>query len=228
LLISLAIHMFLIIQLSFFEKKIDSSFRGNTIQVTFRPSTQKENKIISEPQEKKIPIALESITKKGHRLPPPYIDENKLLHLAKDKPGLLLKRQFPQFKLSSKPSLLGPGLSANPVSVKKKVTLPEIGVDKNASPSYMNYYNLVREKIRRTAYQKFTRLDAGEVYVSFIISCDGTLEKVRVNEEKSVSNRYLQEIALSSIKDSSPFPKFPAELDYPQLSFNVVISFEFE
>ena len=40
-------------------------------------------------------------------------------------------------------------------------------------------------------------------------------------------NPYLRDIALRSIKASS-FPNFPKELDYLQLTFNVVISFEIE
>jgi outer membrane biosynthesis protein TonB len=47
-------------------------------------------------------------------------------------------------------------------------------------------------------------------------------------EEKSSADVYLTEIALKSVNDASPFPKFPTELDYFQLSFNVIISFEIE
>jgi len=31
---------------------------------------------------------------------------------------------------------------------------------------------------------------------------------------------------LRSIKDANPFPPFPKDLNYPELTFNVVISFE--
>jgi TonB family protein len=66
------------------------------------------------------------------------------------------------------------------------------------------------------------------VYLSFIISTEGYLREVRLVEEKSSFSPYLREIALRSIKEASPFPDFPKELDYPQLTFNVVISFEIE
>jgi len=87
---------------------------------------------------------------------------------------------------------------------------------------------MVREKIRRAAYQNYSRIDTGEVFLSFIISNDGYVRDTNLVEEKSSTNFYLREIALRSIKEASPFPNFPKELDYPQLSFNVVISFEVE
>jgi TonB family protein len=86
----------------------------------------------------------------------------------------------------------------------------------------------VREKIRRAAYQNYTRIETGEVYVSFIISNDGYLKEIKLIPEKSSPIPYLRETALKSIKEASPFPNFPKDLDYPQLSFNVVISFEIE
>jgi TonB family protein len=115
------------------------------------------------------------------------------------------------------------------MSVKKKITLPPVDMEKmNNNPSYVSYYQFVREKIRRAVYQNYSRDDTGEVYLSFIISSNGILREVRLIEEKSSVNYYLRETALRSIRDASPFPSFPEELDYPQLSFNVIISFEFE
>jgi len=43
-----------------------------------------------------------------------------------------------------------------------------------------------------------------------------------VVEGKSAASPYLKEIALKSVRDASPFPNFPKELDYEKLSFNVV------
>ena len=92
----------------------------------------------------------------------------------------------------------------------------------------MNYYQLVREKIRRCAYQNYSRTDTGEVYLTFIINSDGSLKDIRLVEEKSSAAGYLKDIALQSVKDASPFPPFSKELDYPKLTFNVVISFAIE
>ncbi len=124
----------------------------------------------------------------------------------------------------TKPAFIKPDV----IAVKKKITLPPIDIDKINNPSYISYYQIVREKIRRAAYQNYSRTEVGEVYLAFAILSDGSLKKIQLVEEKSSSNLYLRGVALKSIKEASPFPDFPAELDYPELSFNVVISFEVE
>jgi len=124
----------------------------------------------------------------------------------------------------AKPSLIKPDIMA----IKKKISLPPVDIEKMNNPSYISYYQIVREKIRRSAYQNYTRTDTGEVYLTFVISSEGYVKGVRLVEEKSSGASYLREIALQSVKDAAPFPDFPKELDYPSLTFNVVISFEIE
>lgn len=124
----------------------------------------------------------------------------------------------------SKPTFI----NSQVLAIKKKITLPAIEMAKIDNPSYISYYQIVREKIRRSAYQNYTHNETGEVYISFIITNDGYIKGVRLAEEKTKANDYLKNIALRSIADASPFPNFPKELDYPQLSFNIIISFEIE
>lgn len=151
------------------------------------------------------------------KTPPPFIDKQELFNKINVK------------NISSQASFIKPAL-AKPdiIAVKKKITLPAVNINKSANPSYMSYYQLVREKIRRAAYQNYTRTEMGEVYLSFSVSNDGYMREIRIVEEKSSPNPYLKETALKSVKDASPFPNFPKELDYPQLSFNVIVSFEVE
>ena len=118
--------------------------------------------------------------------------------------------------------------NSNLIAIKRKITLPPIEMAKIDNPSYITYYQIVREKIRRSAYQNYTHNDTGEVYISFIISNDGFVQDVRIIEEKTTTNNYLESVALRSVKNASPFPNFPKELDYTQLSFNIIISFETE
>ena len=152
----------------------------------------------------------------GGRVPPPYVERENVFKGSK----VMLNRPAD----FAKPTFASPDL----VAIKKKITLPAIGMAKINNPGYISYYQIVREKIRRSAYQNFTHNETGEVYISFIISNDGMINDVRLVEEKSTANDYLKDIALRSVKDASPFPNFPKELDYPQLSFNIIISFEIE
>ncbi len=150
--------------------------------------------------------------------PPPFIDIDKYSSFGKN------KEATPSPVTFTKPSII----KSDIIAIKKKITLPAINLDKIKNPSYISYYQIVREKIKRAAYQNYMHTEVGEVFMSFLISSAGYLGQVRIIEEKSSPSPYLRDIALKSIKDASPFPNFPAELNYPELSFNVVISFEIE
>lgn len=150
--------------------------------------------------------------------PPPFIDIDKEALGRKNRQ--ILNRQ-PDF---NKPAFIKPDV----IAVKKKITMPAVDIDKINNPSYLSYYQIVREKVRRAAYQNYTHTDVGEVYLSFVVSRNGFLSDMRLVEEKSSASNYLRDIALRSIREASPFPDFPKDLDYPRLSFNVIISFELE
>lgn len=151
------------------------------------------------------------------KLPPPFMDKEDIF-----RSNNLPKRKEDFF---AKPTLISP----DAVSIRKKITLPPIEMDnKINNPTYISYYQLVREKIKRAAYQNYIGKEVGEVTISFIISEDGYLKDLRLIEEKSSPSAYLRDIALTSVKDASPFPNFPKELDHPKLSFNLAITFEIE
>ncbi len=116
------------------------------------------------------------------------------------------------------------------ITIKKKITLPPLEQDNKMSnnPSYMSYYQVVREKIKRGAYRAYTGREQGEVTVSFIISSDGRLESIKMIESRSSASPYLRDVAVRSVKSAAAFPVFPKELNFPELSFNVAITFEVE
>jgi len=161
-------------------------------------------------------LDLSSKISMNKRNPPPFVDRD----VASKSNIQALSKEL----LFERPALIKPDI----IAIKKKITLPAVDLGKIDSPSYISYYQIVREKIRRAAYQNYNRNDTGEVYVTFIISDSGYLKDVRLVEEKSLAADYLKETALNSVRNASPFPSFPKELDYSQLSFNVVISFEVE
>ena len=94
---------------------------------------------------------------------------------------------------------------------------------------YLNYYQSIRQKIRTFVVKNYPRFIAcGEVCLYFVLSSSGRLKEINVIEERSSPNELLREIAEKSLRDASPFSAFPKDLDQPQLSFNVIISFELE
>ena len=123
--------------------------------------------------------------------------------------------------------------SAKPKSVKsdkakRKVSVPEIDSKRIKNPLYTEYYQNIRSRIREKAYYNYEQFDAGEIYITFIIQNDGILKDIKIIEERTSANQYLRRISIRSVQQASPFPPFPEGLKYPELSFNVVISFEVE
>jgi TonB family protein len=92
---------------------------------------------------------------------------------------------------------------------------------------YVIYNKLVRERIKQSllsAYRRFYK--GGDVNLLFIINADGKLAKFDVDYKESSTDRKLIDLAVSSLKKSSPFPPFPERLSDPQLPFSVTISFK--
>ena len=112
---------------------------------------------------------------------------------------------------------------------RKKISVPPVEEGNRINrPSYNSYYELIREKIRHSAYQNYSSTETGEVYIAFVVLADGSLKEAKYIEDKSTPSFYLKDISLRSIRAAAPFPSFPPDLDYPQLSFNVLISFQLE
>ncbi|MBM3243784.1 MAG: hypothetical protein FJZ12_03000 [Candidatus Omnitrophica bacterium] len=181
------------------------------------PEEEKQIKVTYMKIEKKAkePLRLKD-EPSSRRIPPPFVEPQDAMKEQ--------KVEKPKNLRLNKPELIKP----DDVVVKKKITLPAVEMAKVDNPSYISYYQIVREKIRRAAYRGYSRNDTGEVYATFIISNDGLLKNAQIIDEKSSAGTYLRGIAFSSIKAAAPFPNFPKDLDYEELSFNVVISFETE
>jgi outer membrane biosynthesis protein TonB len=175
-------------------------------------------------EEKKERQGLIKLTSKAtikNTVPPPYVENREIIKMKQAR--VLRDSTF------TKPALIKIDMpKPDVISVKKRITLPPIDMGKMNNPSYVSYYQIVREKIKRSAYQNYMRTDIGEVFLSFVITKNGLLKAVNLSDEKSSESIYLREIAMRSIKEASPFPIFPAELEYPELSFNVIISFSVE
>ena len=95
--------------------------------------------------------------------------------------------------------------------------------DKN----YAAYSQLIREKIKGKLKKEYSHYYSdGEVTLFFIIRSDGTLEKFGVDRKKSTDDTKLIKVAVSSLKDSSPFPPFPETLSDEVLPFSLTVSFK--
>lgn len=109
---------------------------------------------------------------------------------------------------------------------KKAVFVPVLQSEKINNPNYANYYSLVRARIKQRAYFNYSDNYIGEVYLTFVLTNDGALKEVQILENRTTAQQFLRTIGLKSVKEAAPFPSFPKELNYPELTFNVVISFQ--
>lgn len=112
--------------------------------------------------------------------------------------------------------------------VTKEVSVPMLKSEKINTPSYVTYYQIVRDRIRERAYMNYTKLSVGEVYLTFIIRADGALVALQILPDKTTANQFLEEVGLKSVQEAGPFPPFPQDLSYPELTFNVSISFQYK
>jgi hypothetical protein len=112
--------------------------------------------------------------------------------------------------------------------VTKEVSVPMLKSEKINTPSYVTYYQIVRDRIRERAYTNYTKLSVGEVYLTFIIRADGALVALQILPDKTTANKFLEEVGVKSVQEAGPFPPFPQDLNYPELTFNVSISFQYK
>ena len=215
---SIILHSVLIINLPFFLPRLIPE-NSHIIEVNYYkqeegalPNYEKTKEGAGQNAALDQNIVLKNIMK----LPQPFV-------MTKDtsQPDFIREDFFAKKKLEQKKLIL-----PKQDLMKKRVTLPLMESSGIRNPVYLSYFNSLRVKIRRFAYKNYDRFEEGAVYLTFVINSDGKLQEARVVAGKSTGSSLLKEIALNSIKEASPYPPFPKNLDYPQLTFNVIISFE--
>ena len=92
---------------------------------------------------------------------------------------------------------------------------------------YINYYQLMREKVRRRLKRNYVyRSREGEVSLNFVLDSGGNILSCSADQSRSASDRVLLETAKKSLRESSPFPPFPKDIDLPKMSFNLTVVFK--
>jgi len=205
---NLALCLSLAIHLAIFAAVPNIIIRNSTIRKENKP---KEIEIITKTIKRPKP----RLINKEHLMPrlkepvPPYLNEitNKIFTVKRKDISI------------DKPKILDNNL--------KNIILAKLPKERELrkNPAYMDYYRLIRERIRSRAYRYYNSDKRGEVFLTFIISNGGKLEGLYLNNASS-EDKDLIEISLRSIRDASPFPPFPAQLKYPRLQFNISIYFK--
>ncbi len=67
--------------------------------------------------------------------------------------------------------------------------------------------------------------EEGDVFVKFVITLNGELKDINIEDEKSSKDSALRRMAFDAVRDSSPFPRFPKDVLAPEITFTCQISF---
>lgn len=118
--------------------------------------------------------------------------------------------------------------SMETADIHRKITIPELNSEKISSPHYLTYTEAIRALIRSQAYHYIDApdLENGDVYMTFILGRSGQLKALRIIEERSLANDFLRKVGVESIEAADPFPPFPQDLNFQELTFNIKISFQ--
>lgn len=106
------------------------------------------------------------------------------------------------------------------------ITLPDLPKNFPNRKQYLNYYQIVRERIKFLAYRNYVGDSTGEVFLKFTLDTNGKLLSLQVIDGRSNAKSFLKRVALKSVRDAAPYPAFPKDLTLPKLNFNIIISFE--
>lgn len=225
LCVSLLIHAFLIGLLSLTgSKKVFFVKPLKSIEITYqniKPLTEKKRetvfkdfKIEKKPSQQETP-KLKVLDKADHMLA--AIGER--IHDISKMTGQLAasQKKTPQISV---------------IDVGRKITLTPMSTEKITNPKYLSYNDDMRATISRNikerayTYVYHPDFESGKVYVTFVLASSGVLKQVQIIEQKTFANDYLREVALRSIRESSPFPPFPIGFNYPEFTFNLLITFQ--
>lgn len=107
------------------------------------------------------------------------------------------------------------------------VDLSEVASTAHVPEAVLDYYNAIREEIRKKAFYYKPRLRGyASVTVLFTLSSDGMLQALEIDEASSVGTKIFRESALRSVKYAAPFPPFPPELKDDRITFSITIEFD--
>jgi TonB family protein len=96
-------------------------------------------------------------------------------------------------------------------------------------PVLLSYFSAIREQIQQTANRRAWSLEEeagyGLVYVSFMLSSTGDVQRVAVVADRSIPSQALRDIAVRIVKTAAPFPPFPPSMVDPQKTIVVPLEF---
>jgi hypothetical protein len=112
------------------------------------------------------------------------------------------------------------------MELSRKIFIKPITSEKINNPVYAAYNEMVRERIKGKVYANYDKIEAGSVYLTFLLDENGVLKDAQIIPEKTNASDHLQEISLRSLREASPFPPFLKGMHLAEYPFNIEIQYE--
>jgi hypothetical protein len=112
------------------------------------------------------------------------------------------------------------------MAVSHRISITPIKSEKINNPVYAAYNEMVRDRIKERVYANYDRMERGTVYLTFLLDEHGVLKDAQIIPEKTNASDHLQEIAMRSLKEASPFPPFLKGMNLSEYPFNIEIQYQ--
>lgn len=209
LFISLAAHT-AVLCVSYWSKINDPHYkaiRQNQVEVSYRPVHQ-----AADIREHPIRPAQRLDFSDNQKL---FSDGTIPVSLVKDKPTLPFGMLF-----ESKPEQM------RTMELSRRVSITPIKSEKINNPVYAAYNEMVRDRIKEKVYENYDKMESGTVYLTFLLDDHGVLRDAKIIPEKTDASEHLQEIAMRSLRQASPFPAFLRGMNLSEYPFNIEIQYQ--
>jgi TonB family protein len=222
LLLSAVLHVFLLMNWPFY-RHIFTARKPGEIEITYLKA--------EEPAKPEIVQARRSLPQPEVSNPSKIVSEAKPESLNKAKPS----QEQPRKSLTGiKPADIPKDEEKEPVAMKSRVIIKQPIVPRIQATASVESKGL---KLIPSSYSQGVRnriIDnlesmrpgtGGDVCVRFVISSDGKLKDIKILDERSTSDGFLRSAAFEAVKDASPFPVFPDNVNLSEITFTCEISF---
>ena len=111
------------------------------------------------------------------------------------------------------------------INKNRKIIISEIKVNEIKNKVYLEYNDKIRDKIKQKVYEntRDLELQKGKVYITFVLTKDGYLQRMQLNDRETKASEVLIQRSKKSVQQASPYDPFIKEMPYPELTFNVLI-----
>ncbi len=221
LLLSAVLHVFLLINWPFY-RHIFTARKPGEIEITYLKA--------DEPLKPEIVQAKRSLPQPEVSKPSKIVSEAKPESPARSKPTEQQKKNLSGIK----PPDTANDEEKEPVTSKSRVIIKQPIVPRIQATASVESKGL---KLIPSSYSQGVRnriIDnlesmrpgaGGDVCVRFVISSDGTLKDIMIVNDRSTSDGFLRSAAFNAVKDASPFPVFPDNVNLSEITFTCEISF---